>query len=122
MKPLPTGMTVGITVTLNKLVDKFVQRHRNSVKITFELLSGGRLPSMASSGFPGLPDTPLPAALSDGQTAFMMMSYADIGAALVHSGRTGKTKLTPICVDTTDTVHKGEPWDVNPQEFVQMGQ
>jgi hypothetical protein len=45
----------------------------------------------------------------------MMMSlYADIGAALVHSGRIGKTKLTPICVDTTDTVRKGEPWDVNP--------
>lgn len=119
---MPTyGATVGPPFAKIEAVNT---GHRSvTVKtITFELSTGGRLAPMASSGFPGLPDTPLPAALSDGQTASTMMSYADIGTALISSGKTGKTKLTPICIDTTDIVHKGEPWDVDPQEFVQMGE
>jgi hypothetical protein len=89
--------------------------------ISFELPTGGRLFPMAPTSIPGMADTPLPASLSDGQTAFLMMSYEEIGNALIQSGRTGKTKLTPVCVDTADNVYRGEPWTVDPQEFVRIG-
>jgi hypothetical protein len=76
----------------------------------------------ADSSIPGIPDTPLPATLSDGQTAFSIMSYEEIGNALLQSGRTGKVKLTPVCVDTAENVYHGEPWTVDPQEFLRMSQ
>jgi hypothetical protein len=90
--------------------------------ITFELPTGGRLFSMKTAGIPGLPNTPLPATLSDGQTAFLMIPYADIGAALLHNGKIGTIKLTPVCVDTANNVYRGEAWEVDPQEFLRMGQ
>jgi hypothetical protein len=89
--------------------------------ISLELSTGARLFSMAAGGIPGMPDTPLPATLSDGQTAFIMMSYEEIGDALIQSGRTTKTELIPVCVDTAENVYRGKPWEVDPQEFVGMG-
>src|SRR5262249_39945185 len=84
--------------------------------LTFELVTGGRLFPTTSGAFPGVPDTRLPVALSDGQSAYVFMSYQDIAAALVQSGRTVITKLTPVCIDSVGRVYKGEPWEVNPDE------
>jgi hypothetical protein len=88
--------------------------------ITFELPTGGRMFPMTAGGFAGMPDTRLPATLTDGQSAFMMMSYADIGDALIGNGKTGKVKLTPVCIDSADTVYRGKPWEVDPHEFLRM--
>jgi hypothetical protein len=88
--------------------------------LTFELSTGARMFPTTLGGFPGLDDTQLPATLSDGQSAFMMVSYADIGGALISNGKSEKVKLTPVCVDSADTVYRGEPWEVDPTEFMQM--
>lgn len=89
--------------------------------LTFELPTGGRLYSMHQSGFPGMPDTQLPATLNDGQAAFMMMSYAEIGEALISAGKMSEINLTPVCVNSADNVYRGSPWKVDPKEFLQMG-
>ena len=88
--------------------------------ISLELPKGGRLTPMSANTFPGMSDTPLPATLSDGQTAFMMMSYESIGKALLQKGIKRKIMLTPVCVDTADNVYRGQPWQVDPKEFTQM--
>jgi hypothetical protein len=91
------------------------QRPVTVTLLTFELPSGARLFRM-SEGFPGMPDTPLPAVLSDGQIAQRLIAYRDIGKALVRSGATGKTKITPVCTDSSGKTYRGEPWKVDPQE------
>jgi hypothetical protein len=53
--------------------------------ISLELPKGDRLISLSSNSFPGPADTLLPATLSDGQTAFLMVSYESIGKALLQS-------------------------------------
>jgi hypothetical protein len=68
----------------------------------------------------GMADTSLPITLSDGQSAQLFQSYRDIGQALLKHGRTGKTKLTPICEDSSGGIHRGEHWDVDPHEFMGM--
>jgi hypothetical protein len=87
--------------------------------LALEVPKRQRLFSMGS-GIPGMPDTQLPISLSDGQSAHLFISYEDIGSALISRGSTKKTKLTPICIDSLGTVYKGEPWDVDPQEFLRM--
>jgi hypothetical protein len=69
-------------------------------RVRLELPGGAHLISTIANGFPGMPDTPLPAALSDGQSAHAFLSYRDIAAALIQSGRTQKTKLMPVCEDS----------------------
>ncbi len=88
--------------------------------LTFETPSGARLAPMLTDRFPGMPDTRLPVSLSDGQSAHLLLPYSDIAEALIGNGQTGKVKLTPVCVDSADNVHRGEPWDVDPREFLQM--
>jgi hypothetical protein len=88
--------------------------------LTFETPSGARLAPMQVDRFPGMPDTRLPVSLSDGQSAHMLLPYSDIAEALMGNGQTGKIKLTPICVDSTDNVYRGEAWDVDPREFMRM--
>jgi hypothetical protein len=89
--------------------------------LTFETHSGGRLAPMSADRFPGMPDTRLPVSLSDGQSAHMLLPYSDIAEALIANGQSGKTKLTPVCVDSADNVYCGEAWDVDPSEFLRMG-
>jgi hypothetical protein len=88
--------------------------------ISIELPTGARLFAMAAGGIPAIPDTPLPISLSDGQTAFLMMAYEEIGNALLESGRSTKTELKPVCVDTADNVYHGKPWQVDPHELIRM--
>lgn len=85
-----------------------------------ETSGGGRMTSFESGVFPGVQDTVLPVLLSDGNSAFRFYAYRDIGEALVRSGRTGKQKLTPVCEDSSGTQHRGQPWDLDPAEFIGM--
>jgi len=84
-----------------------------------QLPGGQRLASLVSTAIPGIPDTQLPVTLSDGQTAHYGISYANIGRALLDSGRSGKILLYPVCDDTAGDVHKGEPWEIDPVEYAQ---
>ena len=94
------------------------------VTVTFlalELPTGGRVVRMSNDGgIPGVADTPLPAVLTDGQSARLLISYRDIGKALLQHGTTGKIKIEPICEDSSGKVHKGEMWEVDPQELLRM--
>lgn len=88
--------------------------------LALELPSGGRMYAMVPHGFPFMPDTALPISLQDGQTAHVFHAYRDIAAALTQSGRTGKTKLIPVCEDSAGGVYRGKPWTVDPAEFSGM--
>ncbi|WP_316214553.1 hypothetical protein [Bradyrhizobium sp. SZCCHNR2035] len=88
--------------------------------LAFETSSGARLTPMLVDRFPGMPDTKLPVSLSDGQSAHLLLPYSDIAGALLSAGQAGNVKLTPICVDTSDNVYRGEAWDVDPKEFLRM--
>jgi hypothetical protein len=48
------------------------------------------------------------------------VSYEEIGRALRSHGLGRGTKLTPVCVDTAGDVYKGKPWEVDPDELLQM--
>jgi hypothetical protein len=87
--------------------------------LAFDLPTGRRLFSRAD-GIPGMPNTPLPASLSDGQSAHLFVAYKDIGEALVGRGQTAKTNLIPICEDSLGGIYKGAAWAVDPQEFCGM--
>lgn len=88
--------------------------------LTLETPSGGRIAPMLADRFPGMPDTRLPVSLSDGQAAQLSLPYSDIAEALLANGQNRKIKLTPVCVDSADNVYRGEPWDVDPHEFLRM--
>jgi hypothetical protein len=88
--------------------------------LSLELTTGERLFSAIPDAFPGMQDTSLPAALSDGQSAHLFISYRDIAAALIQNGRRGMTKLTPVCNDSVGGIYKGDPWEVDPDEFSRM--
>jgi hypothetical protein len=111
----------------NTLGDRFAKveainaGHRAVIisSLAFEVQEGQRLFSMGS-GIPGMEDTRLPASLSDGESAHLFVSYKDIGDTLLSRGRTQKTKLTPICINSLGAVYKGEPWEVDPGEFLRM--
>ena len=80
-------------------------------------LPGNRhmFPTVRNS-FPGMPDTDLPASLEDGDTARLIMSYADIAGALSDGGYTGTVEITPYCKDTTGKTHTGKPWQFDLNE------
>ena len=88
--------------------------------LTLELESGAKLFPFQSDQLPGLPDTRLPAVLSDGQTAHLMIPYAEIASALVSAGCAGKTPLTPYCEDTIGNTYRGEVWQADPAELARM--
>jgi hypothetical protein len=83
----------------------------------FRLETGECLISTGNS-FPGLSDTPLPATLSDGQSADIFMSYSNIAKGLLHNGRSGVTKLVPVCEDSAGGVYKGLVWQVDPNDLI----
>lgn len=89
--------------------------------ISFQLPNRSRIFPMARDLFPLMSDTNLPATLADGQSAYLIMPYADIANALLHGGHTRRIRLTPVSVDTADNVYTGKPWDVDPHEFMRMG-
>ncbi len=88
--------------------------------LAFELPNRSRMYPRGSNTVHGINDTLLPTTLSDGQSAQIYMSYDDIGRALIQSGNTQKLKLTPVCDDSTGVTYRGEPWDVDPQEFLKL--
>lgn len=80
-------------------------------------VEGQRLVAMSSDSFPAKPDTRLPVILKDGASAHLLMSYADIGQALIYSGRRAKVDVIPIAEDSLGVTHRGKPWHVDPVEF-----
>jgi hypothetical protein len=88
--------------------------------LVFELAdTKERIYPMESNTFPGLPDTQLPVALSDGQSAKVYLAHRQLADALLSHGR-GTTKLVPVCVDSVGGVYRGEPWEVDPAQFSRM--
>jgi hypothetical protein len=96
------------------------QRPVTITMIAFEVEDHGRMFNLQSAGHPGMKDTALPITLADGQTARLHQAYADIGQALMTRGLTGNSKITPICEDSAGGIHRGEAWDVDPNEFLRM--
>jgi hypothetical protein len=50
----------------------------------------------------------------------MTVPYRDIAQALHNNDQVGVVNVTPICVDTTGAVYRGEPWEVNITQFALM--
>jgi hypothetical protein len=88
--------------------------------LALELQSGAKLFSFQSDQLPGMPDTRLPAVLSDGATAHLFVPYADIAGALVNAGCAGKTPLRPYCEDTVGNEYRGDVWLADPAELARM--
>lgn len=88
--------------------------------LTLELDRGRRMFTMQPDSLPGMPDTRLPATLSDGESAHMLIAYRQIGEVLLRDGAKLEVEVTPICQDTVGNVYRGEPWKVNPAEFLRM--
>ncbi len=88
--------------------------------LTFEAPGGARLKLFDQGEAPGKPDTTLPVTLNEGQSAKMTVPYRDIAQALHNNDQVGVVNVTPICVDTTGAVYRGEPWEVNITQFALM--
>jgi len=88
--------------------------------LTWQLPDKSRLVQLHRGGVPGMPDTELPARLTEGEVAHVSISYADLGGALLGRGITTKIKLVPVCEDTVGGRYIGKEWDVDPHEFVRM--
>lgn len=88
--------------------------------LTLELPDGKRLMPFAGNSLPGVPDTPLPVSLAEGERAFLHISYADVGGALIEAGLKQKMKLTPVCEDSVGGEYRGKSWTIDPVEFVKM--
>lgn len=88
--------------------------------VALELPGGARMFRGMGRPFPGIRDPDLPVSLADGQSASFHLAYADIGEALIASGRSSITKIAPVCEDTADNEYRGKEWPVNPAEFSRM--
>jgi hypothetical protein len=88
--------------------------------LTFELERGRRAFTMDRNTFPGIPDTRLPASLSDGGSAYVFFSYRQIAETLLRDGKRHQSKITPVCQDTVGNTYRGEPWTFDPAEFSRM--
>ena len=64
--------------------------------------------------------TALPASLSDGQTAYLYVSFLYIANKLKERKQNGETRLTPVCEDSAGGIYKGESWDVDPDKMVPL--
>lgn len=88
--------------------------------LRLELENKSHIPlSMAASHWM-FPATPLPAALSDGQSAQAFISYRALAEALIASGRTSRTKIIAVCEDSVGNIFKGDTWEVDPDQFLKM--
>lgn len=88
--------------------------------LVLELEGGARLFPTVLDPFPGIPDTPLPITLGDGETARRYMPYQDIGSALLQLTPDGKAKVTPVCEDSAGGVHRGKAVEFDPAEWSRM--
>jgi hypothetical protein len=79
--------------------------------------SNRRIVPTAFNNFVGMPDTPLPVSLEDGETAHLMMSYDDVANGLEHAGLDGEIGLVPLCRDSVGGSYRGEPWKVSALEL-----
>lgn len=88
--------------------------------IALELPTGTRMFPKAEHAVPGMPNSILPMPLSDGQSAYLSVSYGEIAAALLHSRISARIKLIPLCADSSGGIYKGSAWDVDPHELIKM--
>ncbi|QOF71431.1 hypothetical protein IG197_27415 [Aminobacter sp. SR38] len=88
--------------------------------LAFELPNKARLVATSLDNLTGMDDTRLPAKLSDGESARLHMSYADIAGSLSRAGHTGKVKIFPVADDSAGTSYRGDVWVVDIEEFRQM--
>ncbi|RWN47388.1 MAG: hypothetical protein EOS03_13670 [Mesorhizobium sp.] len=87
--------------------------------IWLEIPKGKRMFSTSILNMPGMVDTPLPATLSDGQSAHLWMSYQSIGHAVADQGIESAT-LCAVCEDSSGKTHRSGSWAVNAAEFIDM--
>jgi hypothetical protein len=85
--------------------------------LTLEVPSGTRLWTTSFDLFSGFPDTRLPATLSDGQIAHLSIPYSALVERLAAEAGTGKTTITPVCLDTAGNVYRGKKWEVDLSDF-----
>ena len=97
------------------------QRPVTVASMFLEIAGGARLFSMMPSAFQGVPDTPLPVTLKDGESATHYMSYQEIGEALISSGRRSETEIALVCEDSSGGTYRSESWTVDPDEFRSRG-
>jgi hypothetical protein len=90
--------------------------------LTLQLPDRRRIWPICSNQVAGMNDTSFPARLAEGEVAQRYISYEDVGNALMAHGIVTKTKLTPICEDTTGGQYAGKPIGVDPNELVKMCQ
>jgi hypothetical protein len=88
--------------------------------LTFELPTGSHMDATASEEFPAQPGTVLPASLSDGQSAYLYMSYLYIACNL-NKNKNRKIKLSPVCEDSVGGIYKGAPWEVDLDKLAPLG-
>jgi hypothetical protein len=118
---IPTYQDGSLGLTYAKLEATNVGSRDVVVSSMFiEATPTGRLTAFDNGAFPGIADSTLPTALSDGRSAHRFYAYRDIGEALIKSGRTGKQIITPVCEDSSGAKHRGTPWEVDPQMLLGM--
>jgi hypothetical protein len=88
--------------------------------LRLELPEGARFVNFRNRPYPGLQDARFPQTLTDGASARIFISYADIGDSLLSAGRTSETEIIPACTDSAGGVYKGKAWIVNPREWAHM--
>lgn len=117
---IPTfGAQLGPTFVQLKAVNSG-HRPVSVTLLTIQLPDGRRLMSFNRDNSHRMPESTLPAKLSEGEFANCYFSYQDVAHALLSHGYNGVTKLTPVCEDSIGATHRGKAWGVNPQEWAGM--
>lgn len=98
------------------------QRAVTITGIGIELPGGGTFARFQADAFPGVPDSSLPITLDDGQSGFVHYTYADLGAALIQSGRRGKVKLTSYAEDSAGNRHRGQQWETDGADLIRTAE
>jgi hypothetical protein len=88
--------------------------------LTFETPYGLRIDRVESEKFSTPSYTALPISLSDGQSAYLYVSFLYIANKLKEQKQNGETRLTPVCEDSAGGIYKGESWDVDPDKMVPL--
>lgn len=88
--------------------------------ISVQLPNKTRLWSIMPTAMPAFPDSTLPAQLNEGDVAHKTLPYSAVGEALIRQGFKEKIRITPVCEDTLGSHYYGEPWDIDPREWMGM--
>lgn len=96
------------------------QRPVTISQINLELPSGQRLANTSQNVFPLKPNTPLPITLKDGETAYCIYSYLDIGKALAKQYDQNRVSLVPLAVDSVGGKHRGKPFELGPKDCTDL--